>query len=148
MIKIKIILYSTVDSENVINKKKIYRHEYNISLKDTTNIHTPTIVLKVNPSDYMTTVNYCYIDDLERYYFINDIEVMSNNLVKLHMECDVIETYKEQILTSPCELERVIKKGDFLDVNVKSQVIKEIDIYNSDVEIEQEFSTILTTIGE
>lgn len=41
--------------------------------------------------------NYCYIDDLERYYFISDIQVVNNDLIQLYLKEDVLYTYANQI---------------------------------------------------
>ena len=41
--------------------------------------------------------NYCYIDELERYYFISDIQVVNNDLIQLYLKEDVLYTYTNQI---------------------------------------------------
>ena len=41
--------------------------------------------------------NYCYIDELQRYYFISDIQVVNNDLVQLYLKEDVLYTYANQI---------------------------------------------------
>ena len=41
--------------------------------------------------------NYCYIDELERYYFISDIQVVNNDLIQLYLKEDVLYTYANQI---------------------------------------------------
>ena len=41
--------------------------------------------------------NYCYIDELARYYFISDIQVVNNVLIQLYLKEDVLYTYANQI---------------------------------------------------
>lgn len=41
--------------------------------------------------------NYCYIDELARYYFISDIQVVNNDLIQLYLKEDVLYTYANQI---------------------------------------------------
>lgn len=41
--------------------------------------------------------NYCYIDELQRYYFISDIQVVNNDLIQLYLKEDVLYTYANQI---------------------------------------------------
>lgn len=36
--------------------------------------------------------NYCYIYELERYYFISDIQVVNNDLIQLYLKEDVLDT--------------------------------------------------------
>ena len=42
-------------------------------------------------------LNYCYIENLGRYYFISDIKVLKNELFELSLKCDVLYTYKNEI---------------------------------------------------
>ena len=42
-------------------------------------------------------VNYCYIDEWQRYYFISDIQVVNNDLIQLYLKEDVLYTYANQI---------------------------------------------------
>lgn len=41
--------------------------------------------------------NYGYIDELQRYYFISDIQVVNNDLIQLYLKEDVLYTYANQI---------------------------------------------------
>lgn len=41
--------------------------------------------------------NYCYIDELARYYFISDIQVVNNDFIQLYLKEDVLYTYANQI---------------------------------------------------
>lgn len=41
--------------------------------------------------------NYCYIDELQRYYYIIDVNAISYNMWELTLKCDVLMTFKEGI---------------------------------------------------
>lgn len=66
----------------------------NIVLVDDTDIVTP--VFKMSDHDLYMTANYCYVDTLRRYYFIDDV-TLSEGYAFLHCTCDVLMTYKEEI---------------------------------------------------
>lgn len=91
-----ITLYQNKSGSNVINK--ILENPLlfeNCKMKQTESIIKPTLILFSN-SD-LTIYNYCYIDVLKRYYFINNISVTPNNLYTIETEVDTISTYKTYI---------------------------------------------------
>lgn len=65
-----------------------------ISILDNCSVAKPTF--KMVDKDIYLTANYCYVDTLRRYYFIDDIE-LSNGFAYLHCTVDVLMTYKEQL---------------------------------------------------
>ena len=42
--------------------------------------------------------NYCYIDVLGRYYYVNNMRVMAGNVIQLSLTIDPLMTWKTQIL--------------------------------------------------
>lgn len=38
--------------------------------------------------------NYCYIEELDRYYYITDITIQRNNVWLLSLKCDVLMTFE------------------------------------------------------
>lgn len=55
-------------------------------------------VFKMKDVDLYATANYCWVDDLHRYYYIDDI-VLSEGYAYLHCSIDVLMSYKEQLKT-------------------------------------------------
>ena len=90
-------LYNTVSSNNTINKVLTNEVTFNIKFKDVANVQSP--VIKINSKNVITS-NYAFIPDFNRYYFIEQIIIESNNINVLYMKCDLLETYKEDILNS------------------------------------------------
>lgn len=140
-------LYETFDSENVINKNITLKYTINISLKKDTNISKPIIVLNDNGVMDFRTCNYCFIELFNRYYFIRSLENVNNNIWNLYLECDVLESFKTDILNSVGLVKRIIKEGDYQSINSEFDVRKQTDVYKSDVTLNGEKSIVLTSIG-
>ena len=111
---IDLILYSINDGDNVINKNLVNGVTIPIQLKQGFDIINPDIVLN---GDYRG-FNYAHIPSLNRFYFINNVEQLNLRLVKLNMTCDVLETYKADILNSNARFKRNIKTGDFENISI------------------------------
>lgn len=47
-------------------------------------------------------INYCYVAELGRYYFISDITLESGNAMIIHCECDVLMSFRSDILELDC----------------------------------------------
>lgn len=95
---LKVTLYSIKDAKNVINKTLDNGTDYNIRLKDATTIDD--CIIEIHTNNNIVNSNYCYIPLFSRYYFINDIEIFPNNVYRLHLHIDVLESYKDDILNS------------------------------------------------
>lgn len=69
-----------------------------IKLKDDTDIIRPTIDLfgeQLPPG-----VNYAFITEFNRYYFIESQEILPGKITRLQLSCDVLMSFKTQILKS------------------------------------------------
>lgn len=67
---------------------------FDVLLKTPTSLHTPTFTISAASFDY----NYLKWDD--RYYFITDIVSRNNSLWEVSAVCDVLATFKTDILAS------------------------------------------------
>ena len=142
----KITFYSTNDGENVINKTLVKGVTITIHLKRETDILNPVLTL-TNGVDYKQ-YNYCYIDFLNRYYFIRTVRQLNSILFHVELSCDVLETYKDKILGSNARFKRKIKEGDYYKANLDESNLQSSAMLKSDVTISlvnQNF--ILTTLG-
>lgn len=143
----EIKLYITEDSDTVMNKDLTLITTFDIQMRDTQNVSAPILILGEIAGVDLKAVNYAYIDEFKRYYFIRTITVGQNNIHTLAMECDVIETYKEDILNSSAQINRGVKKGDYGDIGTSIEVRREVDIFKSDKGFVGKNSIILSTIG-
>lgn len=92
--------YQISDSYNVLGKTNSRSPLYTVDspLKKDTNMLKPELIIySVNSLEIM---NYCYISEFSRYYFIEDIKQIRKNLYKLKCRVDVLESYKLQILNA------------------------------------------------
>lgn len=137
----EITLYKTIDSPNTINKTLTDPLTLEINLKRGTDIINPELVLRGDFRGY----NYAHIPELHRYYFINSIEQLNFILVKLYLECDVLETYKTDILNCTGTIKRDIQAGDYGEVNANSTV-DIITKHKADVTLTLENNIVLSTL--
>ena len=94
-----ITFYQNKSAPNVIPKDKTKKFDKTGTLKNNTSITNPTILLQLADYDKVRQTNYCFIPDFNRYFYIDDIRIL-NTIVEVSMTCDVLETYKEDILNS------------------------------------------------
>lgn len=143
------ILYRTNDDENVINKRLVKITETEILLKGEIDLLNPLIPLK----NYIDNVilkqaNYCYIEQLKRYYFIKEVYQNTGERSILQLEIDVLETHKDAILSSYCSVYGKPKPNSYgIAKNVDTLNLKYSKIYGG-VEFDKTPTLILSTIGE
>ena len=97
--------------------------------------------------DDLINFNYMYIDKFKRYYFIEDVEVFPNKIYKLALKCDVLMSFKDDILNSYGNITSQTNYNDYYNFDYSSEVRKETNIYNSSVTLGESKTTILSTIG-
>lgn len=94
--------------KNTVPKNRLYRKltGHIVSqghLIDPCDVLNPVIKMAYNA--YQVNINYAYIADFGRYYFIEDY-VIEGDTITLHMHVDVLFTYRNTILNSQCVAER------------------------------------------
>lgn len=140
----QVILYKTVDSANVINKTLTNSTPIEISFRSNVDILKPEILL-LDDGNY-SQFNYCHIPLFNRYYYCEGYERVSANLIKLSFYCDVVETYKHDIMNSYANYNRKIDINDYLNIPVNHSIRTESILYHSDRELSGQ-SMILTSLG-
>lgn len=124
-------------ASNVINKNIVLVHEVDVTFKKSTDMLNPIIILELGSSfnPYNSNINYAIAyGGFNRYYFVDTIEQLTSGFYKFYLRVDVLETYKQQILTS-----NVLSVETGVDVN--------IDIRKSNKKLDGNTSYILTTLG-
>ena len=88
------LYYNSSDNRCI---KKALTDEFSITgtLRELTSIINPEITIT---SSVPLRYNYCYIPLFQRYYYINNIESVKNNVWKLVMEVDPLMSFKKDIL--------------------------------------------------
>jgi len=136
-------LFNTTDSNNTIGKTLTDEQTFDVTFKDTFDILNPIVMLK---SDVPILKNYAHIPEFGRYYFVTSIHIQPNKIHKLFLECDVLESFKNDILASYGLVTRSAEGNKFFDGGLNSEVRKEVDIYESELELEFKEEIILVTI--
>lgn len=144
----EIVLYNTKNDDNVINKELTEIYRFNIKMKNDVYLINPTIILNDKGSMDFRLCNYCWIEEFDRFYFIRNVRNITTTIWELVLECDVLETFKNDILNGECEYTREITNGDYQNTNTNVDVRKTIDIYDSDVQIELKNTLLLSTLGK
>lgn len=139
-------MYDTKSSNNVINKVLENEQSFDIKFKDKTDIVNPVVILH---SATLILSNYAYIPDFNRYYFVDKIELFPNSVYHITLRCDVLESFKDEILASSGFINQQSQNVNrYYNSNYQSEVRKEVDLYKSDVTIATDVkTTILVTIG-
>lgn len=97
------------------------------TLREATSVTTPTIILKL---DDKPNFNYVYINEFNRYYFVEDIVSIRNNLWSVSLSVDVLMSYKLAILNCSGFVER----NEF---NFNSKLIDDKRVIEQGVDVEE-----------
>lgn len=122
-----IILYKTNSANNVINKTLTETTPYSIKLKDITNLTHPVIVLHDSTNTFFShKFNYAYIQEFGRYYFIDDIKVGPNSMYTITLSCDVLESFKTDILASNATIISSKSGSNYINERYTKEVRKDV----------------------
>lgn len=121
-----IFTYRLNSERKAINKDLIFVSLILGTFKSDMNIKTPTLLIQ----DYeiKDTFNYIYISSLNRYYFVNDINLTTKNITALSLAEDVLMTHKDLILRQSAFVTRSQALGDdkIIDDRYPLQSVKDI----------------------
>lgn len=123
-----IIFYKTLSKPNEINK--VLQNSFTItgSFKTDTDVIKP-IIKVLNTTDFnIFDYNYCYISELKRYYFVEDITILADKLFFISLSLDVLYTYKNAILSSVGNISRYSQnvqssKKDTIEDYIENEIL-------------------------
>lgn len=142
----QLIIYKTESADNVINKTLTDSLTMEINLRRGVDISAPLLRLQlaVDLSGY----NYAHIPDLNRYYFIDEVESVTLDIWQLRLSVDVLESYKAEILASNARYNRNLRTGDYQTVSLGENVKTDVTLFESTQGLPDGSTMILTTLGE
>ena len=129
-----VIFYKYNDIKNKINKTLsggltvndvIIQNDFDIT----------DFYLLIKNTTFSSEYNYCYIQDLGRYYFIESVEKMNGTIYKIRVSVDVLKSFSTQIEN----INAIITKSENPDDNIldcektenyTSEVINVTDNFN------------------
>lgn len=137
----EIIFYSLTDDRRKLNKTLLNGVSVqNVTLKNNDNkLSKLSIVLNTD----ITGKNYCYIPELQKYYFIDNVSIISNTLKRYDLNIDVLMSYKTAILNA--ELNIIQCDSNYINED-KADIVKS-DYFNfRKIDIENDFFNQSTNI--
>lgn len=128
----KIKLYKVYDRENKLNKTLNDELVLTGSLKTKVSVYNPVIMLKSDNFNFLE-YNYCYIEDFNRYYFIDDIDINALTLFEMRLREDVLMSFNSDIKNMTVQInESSNPNSNFIDCKMgdKKELIQSIDLEN------------------
>lgn len=101
--------YVNQSEKNRLDKTLVSAFNLNGELKEDCSIIDPVIKI-VGDVSSMASVNYMYIPSFGRYYFINNVISINNEICEVHAHVDVLSTYKDEIRAQRAVISRQEKK--------------------------------------
>lgn len=142
----EIILYVNNSETNKINKSLTVVNTLTGSLKESSSITNPVILIEY---DDPTAFNYVYIDTFNRYYFVNDIVVERDDLLRISLTVDVLESFAAAILSQNVIVDKNTANYELYlpDENLITLVKTKTDIINFPSGLLESGEFILITAG-
>lgn len=103
-----------------------------VQLKSPCDILNPVFILSYNKA-YLTA-NYLHCPDFNRYYYINNIQILTGNRIEISCSVDVLMSYNTQIKNLTCNVIRQQSKQDkyLSDSSMPLRASTEFQVYNFD----------------
>ena len=89
-----VILYNNKSDKRQLVKNITEIKTISATAKDDINIISPTLIIQ---NTDMTDINYCYITELKRYYFLTNYTYITGQRIELHCNVDVLMSYSDEI---------------------------------------------------
>lgn len=129
-------LYAIAQPQNKINKdvtNTIKASDINIDMKKDTSIMSPIILLKFPSGINETNFNYAKLSN-GYYYFVTDVIKKLGGIHEVHLEIDVLTSFKTQINNITCEIVRCEKERnkDIVDDEVPLVSTKNVEVMKFD----------------
>ena len=97
----QIKFYYNSSEKNKINKSISRELTMDGNLRDECSVINPTILV-----EHSNLSNYVYIPEFKRYYFITEMTIVRNNLWRISLKVDVLESFKFNILNLSCIVDK------------------------------------------
>lgn len=111
-------LYKTADDDNVVGKVLTDPINITIFLRSDTDIVDPVIPLKYMPGVVFEDFNYAALEELGRFYFIREWNLVNAAIIRLGLNLDYLQTYQAQIKAARGTFNRAVRPGDYGDITL------------------------------
>lgn len=93
-----VVFYKNESPIIKLDKKITKVGEYQLVIKNATDIINPVLILNDSLTDVITQSNYVYIKNWKRYYFITGITTVTGRNQEVHLESDVRMSFADDLL--------------------------------------------------
>lgn len=104
-------LCSSASEIVAINKDVSIIDDVSATIKGALSVENPVLILQYK-SDIQSKVNYVYIPEYNRYYFVTDIINLTGGRYELHCKVDVLMSFKDYILNLSCIVDKQSSKDN------------------------------------
>lgn len=142
-----ITLYVNSSENNRLDKSLSTVGSYSFSFKDESSVFNPQVLITVG--DSLASVNYAYISQWERYYYVTEIQVVRAGLFLLKLHTDVLMTWKSQIraCSAVCSRQEGVYNLYLDDPEFKVYNYREVDCYTFNSPFSKNLNFLLTVAG-
>lgn len=95
----EITIYQNYSENNAINKRLNVIDTITAVCKAPVSVENPILMIEYASTDL--NANYAYIEDFDRYYYINNITTLTGGRLELNLSVDVLMSFSSEILTMP-----------------------------------------------
>ena len=109
----QISLFTCTAENHRVDKSNYINNRFNLdgTLRNESSVIDPVILIeKTNPAKYH--YNYMYIDEFKRWYYINDIISIRNDIWEIHAHVDVLYTWFADIGNMECIIDKTEDYGN------------------------------------
>lgn len=104
-------LCSSTSEIVAINKNISIIDDVSATIKGALSVENPVLILQYK-SDIQPNVNYVYIPEYNRYYFVTDIINLTGGRYEIHCKVDVLTSFKDNILNLSCIVDKQSSKDN------------------------------------
>lgn len=99
---VTITFYNNTSDENVLNKSITSVDVVTGTFKTPFDIENPVLLFEYSG---VLAANYCYVEELGRYYFVDKMEIITNNTIRIYLRVDVLMSFSPAILALQCDID-------------------------------------------
>lgn len=104
-------LCSSTSEIVAINKDISIIDDVSATIKGALSVENPVLILQYK-SNIQPNVNYVYIQEYNRYYFVTDIINLTGGRYEIHCKVDVLMSFKDDILNLSCIVDKQSSKDN------------------------------------
>ena len=104
-------LYYNASERKVVGKSLQNLGNVTGILKGDASIMSPTFILEAN-DNYLSGVNYLHWQETDRYYYIDDIQVMTGGRMVFYCSVDVLQSFATQIKEQTAIIDKQESRGE------------------------------------